>query len=289
MQAHNEQWNKDYSLVERAIEYIEVHRDQQPSLRKIADSLNLSEFHFQRIFSRWVGISPKRFLQYLTKEYAKTLLDESRNLLDVTYDTGLSSPGRLHDLFIHCEAVTPGEYKTRGSGLKITSGFTASPFGTCLIAHTHRGICALKFVRDNNTEALIQWLRNQWPKATFIQDNESAEMLARSVFPFDGQSEQAPLHLFIKGTNFQIKVWEALTHIPFGQAVSYQDIAGFIGHPKASRAVGTAIGQNPIPFLIPCHRVIRRMGEFGNYGEGKSRKKAIIGWEAATKRLNKNL
>ena len=280
----NPQWALDYNIVERAIDYIENHYEQQPSLADVAASVSLSEFHFQRLFSRWVGISPKRFLQYLTKEYAKKLLDESRNLLDVTFDTGLSSPGRLHDLFIHCEAVTPGEYKKKGAGIEITYGFAPSPFGHCMIAHTHRGICALKFVRDEGRKALVRWLEAQWPQAALIHDSQVVKTMSQTIFPFDPQTEQAPLHLYIKGTNFQIKVWEALTHIPFGQTVTYQDIARHIGHPNANRAVGTAIGNNPIPFLIPCHRVIRKIGDFGNYGEGRSRKKALIGWEAAKRR-----
>ncbi len=275
----------DYKIVEKAIHFIENNHDRQPTLSEIASSVNLSAFHFQRLFSRWVGISPKRFLQFLTKEYAKKLLKESKNILDVTYDAGLSSPGRLHDLFIHCEAVTPGEYKLKGDGLEIIYGFAHSPFGLCLIANTHRGICALKFVQGDTTKELIEWLYQQWPKASFIQDNNTIQYLSRSVFPFDNQKGQAPLHLYIKGTNFQIKVWEALTKIPFGMTVTYQDIATHIGLPGANRAVGTAIGKNPIPFLIPCHRVIRKMGEFGNYGEGKTRKKAIIGYEASKRAI----
>lgn len=271
----------DYDMVEKAITYIETHHEKQPSLARIASSVNLSEFHFQKLFSRWVGISPKRFLQFLTKEYAKKLLNESKNILDVTYDTGLSSPGRLHDLFIHCEAVTPGEYKSKGLGLDIVYGFCDSPFGACMIAVTQRGICALKFVRDSTREQMAVWLQHQWPRATLRMDNGVIESLSPSVFSFENQPTPAPLHLYIKGTNFQIKVWEALTRIPFGATVTYQDIAAHIGLPGANRAVGTAIGKNPIPFLIPCHRVIRKMGEFGNYGEGRERKKALIGWEAA--------
>ncbi|MCP3874009.1 MAG: methylated-DNA--[protein]-cysteine S-methyltransferase [Desulfobacteraceae bacterium] len=277
----NKQWSYDYDIVEKAIKFIETNRERQPSLSSIASSVNMSEFHFQRLFSRWVGISPKRFLQFLTKEYTKKLLKKSNNLLDVTYDAGLSSPARLHDLFIHCEAVTPGEYKSKGKGIDIVYGFSHSPFGMCMIAKTQRGICALKFVRNNTKEKLSAWLQNQWPKAILTMDNKKIEQISLSIFPFNNQVEQAPLHLFIKGTNFQIKVWEALTMIPFGRTVSYQDIAQHIGIAGANRAVGTAIGKNPIPFLIPCHRVIRKMGDFGNYGEGKIRKKALIGWEAA--------
>lgn len=277
------QWSQDYAVVEKAIRFIEENYGARPSLARIAESVNLSEFHFQRLFSRWVGISPKRFLQYLTKEYAKKLLDESRNLLDATYDAGLSSPGRLHDLFIQCEAVTPGEYKSRGMGLEIVYGVSPSPFGDCMIAHTSRGICALKFVRGNTIKGLEDHLLSQWPKASLKMDHKAIKNLAGLVFPFNDQSAGAPLHLYVRGTNFQIKVWEALTKIPLGSTVTYEDIARHIGLPKATRAVGTAIGKNPIPFLIPCHRVIRKMGESGNYGEGRDRKKALIGWEAAKK------
>ncbi len=255
----NPQLALDYNIVEKAIDFLEHHQGDQPSLADIAGSVHLSEFHFQRLFSRWVGISPKRFLQYLTKENAKRLLDESKNILDVALDAGLSGPGRLHDLFIHCEAMTPGEYKKKGEGLDISYGFAASPFGNCMIATTGRGICTLKFVRDRGKNELVEWLETQWPNAKLILDNPAAKKMGQSVFPFDLQSEPAPLHLYVKGTNFQIKVWEALTRIPFGRTVTYQDIARFIGKPGANRAVGTAIGKNPIPFLIPCHRVIRKM------------------------------
>ncbi len=275
------QLSNDYERVEKAIKYLENNREIQPSLSSIASAVNLSEFHFQKLFSRWVGISPKRFLQFLTKEHAKILLEKSQNILDVTYDSGLSSPGRLHDLFVNCEAMTPGEYKEKGQGIEITYGFSYSPFGKCMIAATQRGICTLKFVRDKNEKALKKWLGNMWPRATLKKDNEQCHFLTERIFYFKDQEESAPLHLFIKGTNFQMKVWEALTRIPFGSTVTYQDIAKHIGVPGANRAVGTAIGKNPIPFLIPCHRVIRKMGEFGNYGEGKARKKALIGWESA--------
>ncbi len=272
----------DYERVEKAIEFIEANKGiRQPSLSRIAESVNLSEFHFQRLFSRWVGISPKRFMQFITKEHAKKLLQESGNLLDVTYDVGLSSPGRLHDLFVRCEAVTPGEYKARGAGLVIRYGFTPSPFGRCLIASTDKGVCSLKFVRGNRDDDLVQWLGSLWPDAQLKKDTKEMSFLAARIFSFGFQERSAPVHVFVKGTNFQIKVWEALLMIPFGKAVTYQDIATHIGHPRAVRAVGTAIGKNPIPLLIPCHRVIPKMGDFGNYGEGTARKKAILGWEAA--------
>ena len=275
------QLSKDYYRVEQAIKFLEENFHQQPSLAEIAASANLSESHFQRLFSRWVGISPKRFLQFLTKEYAKKLLEQSKNILNVTYDSGLSSPGRLHDLFVTCEAVTPGEYKNKGEGIKITYGFQLSHFGECLLAITERGICSLRFVRDGNKKSLVRWLKNNWQSASLECKPEKTQPLIDQIFDFSPGQEPAPLHLYVKGTNFQIKVWEALLGIPLGKAVCYEDIARHIGLPKAARAVGNAVGQNPIPFLRPCHRVIRKMGEFGNYGEGPARKKAILGWEAA--------
>jgi AraC family transcriptional regulator of adaptative response/methylated-DNA-[protein]-cysteine methyltransferase len=279
-----EQLEEDYGRVESAIRFIEKEALRQPSLGEIASAAGLSEFHFQRLFSRWVGISPKRFLQFLTKEYARQLLQESRDVLSVTYDAGLSSPGRLHELFVTCEAVTPGEVKSRGEGLSIEYGFHPSPFGRCLLAVTDRGICGLSFVQEAPEGSLVRNLRARWPGARLSQGADSTAEVARRIFTFDAPTEPGPLHLFIRGTNFQIQVWEALIRIPFGKAVTYEDIARHIGMPKAPRAVGNAVGSNPIPFLIPCHRVIRKMGEFGNYGEGPQRKKAILGWEAALAR-----
>jgi len=277
---HLKALSRDYQRVEAAIEYIETQKEEQPSLAAIAGAIGLSEFHFQRLFSRWVGISPKRFLQFLTKEHAKALLRASENILDVTYETGLSSPGRLHDLFISCEAMTPGAYKAGGQGLTIWYGFTPSPFGDCMVATTDRGICSLKFVRDKTKTDLAAWLASAWPWAERVRDDARIRDLSTDIFAVGIPDRPAPLHLFVKGTNFQIKVWEALTKIPMGHAVTYGDIARHISHPGAVRAVGTAIGKNPIPFLIPCHRVIRKTGFFGNYGEGPSRKKAILGWES---------
>lgn len=279
----NRQLAKDYQLVEQAITFVETHRQIQPGLAEIASAVNLNKFQFQKLFSRWVGISPKRFLQFLTKEHAKKLLKESRNLLDVTYESGLSSPGRLHDLFVRCEAVTPGEYKSMGRGLTVRYGVTFSPFGRCMLASTDRGICNLYFIQDSTDPHLVQMLENQWPLADLVRDDRRMDSLARKIFGFSAVTKSSPLHLFIKGTNFQIKVWEALMAIPFGAAVTYQDIADFIGMPGATRAVGTAIGKNPLPFIIPCHRVIRKIGEFGHYGGGRSRKKALIAWESARK------
>jgi AraC family transcriptional regulator of adaptative response/methylated-DNA-[protein]-cysteine methyltransferase len=279
--ADMEQLSRDYTRVERAIRFLEENFRRQPALEEVAKGAGLSEYHFQRLFSRWVGISPKRFLQFLTKEYAKKLLEGSEDVLDVSYRAGLSGPGRLHDLFVSCEAMSPGEYKLKGEGMRIAYGLHPSPFGTCMLAVTERGICGLHFIQKDGEEGLAAWLEKSWPKATVVKDQEATRSLAERVFSFPADTPPAPLHLFVRGTNFQIKVWEALLKIPLGRAVSYEDVARHIGLPSASRAVGSAVGANPIPYLIPCHRVIKKMGSFGNYGEGPERKKAILAWEAA--------
>ena len=270
----------DYERIEKAIQYLADNFHSQPNLKEIAGKIHVSEYHFQRLFSRWVGISPKRFLQFLTKEYAKTLLEKSINLLDVTYESGLTSPGRLHDLFVSCEAVTPGEYKARGQGLEIFYGYHATPFGECMLAKTDRGICGLSFVQHNNRRHVYADLENRWQNATLIEDSDATRPFVKRIFKPPQGKQSPPLHLVLSGTNFQIKVWEALIKIPMGAVVSYEDVAAHIGMPKASRAVGNAVGSNPVSFVIPCHRVIRKTAEFGNYGGGVARKLAILGWEA---------
>jgi len=275
---------RDYARVEASIRFLETHHQDQPGLADIAAAAGLSEYHFQKLFSRWVGISPKRFLQFLTKEHAKKLIEGSGTVLDTTYDSGLSSPGRLHDLFVTCEAVTPGEYKKRGAGLDIRYGFHPSPFGECLLAVTDRGLCALTFVQDDDRHRPVTELERQWPQAHIRKAPDASAGLLDSIFGYPHDHPPAPLYLFVKGTNFQIKVWEALLKIPLGRAVTYEDIARHIGMPNAQRAVGNAVGRNPIPFLIPCHRVLRKMGAFGYYGGGPSRKKAILGWESTLAR-----
>jgi len=277
-----DQLTEDYFRVEQAIRYLEKNFRNQPGLSDVAESIGLSEYHFQRLFTRWVGISPKRFLQYLTKEYAIDLLRRSENLLEVTYESGLSSPGRLHDLFVTCEAVTPGEFKNRGEGLSIRYGFHSTPFGECLLATTPRGICSLIFVeRGARTQALAE-LRSQWKNAALVEDATATRIYARQIF-FPGDRKDSPLPLLLNGTNFQIKVWEALLRIPAGSVVTYKDLALSIGMPQAARAVSNAIASNPIAVVIPCHRVIRRDGDFGGYHYGAARKKALLGWEFARK------
>jgi len=270
----------DYERIEKAIQFLTENFHSQPSLNQIAAKIHVSEYHFQRLFSRWVGISPKRFLQFLTKEYAKTLLEKSINLLDVTHESGLTSPGRLHDLFVTCEAVTPGEYKAKGEGLEILYGYHATPFGECMLAKTDRGICGLSFVQHDDRRPVFASLKHAWQNAKLIENPDVTRALVKKIFsPSEGQNS-IPLHLVLSGTNFQIKVWEALIKIPMGAVVSYEDVAAHIGMPKASRAVGNAVGRNPVSFVIPCHRVIRKTAEFGNYGGGVARKLAILGREA---------
>jgi AraC family transcriptional regulator of adaptative response/methylated-DNA-[protein]-cysteine methyltransferase len=275
------QANADYDRIEKAIKFIEKNFPSQSGLKEIAAHIGLSEYHFQRLFSRWVGISPKRFLQFLTKEYAKKLLEDSGNLLDVTYEAGLTSPSRLHDLFVTCEAVTPGEFKTKGEGLTITYGFHPSPFGECLLATTERGICGFYFVKNRDRKNPLSELNYFWRNADIVEDPDASSALVEQIFNPSFAKSSVPLHLILNGTNFQIKVWEALIKIPFGAVVSYEDVAVQVGLPKATRAVGSAVGKNPISFIIPCHRVIRKTADFGNYGGGAARKKAILGWEAA--------
>ncbi|MBC8335820.1 MAG: methylated-DNA--[protein]-cysteine S-methyltransferase [Anaerolineales bacterium] len=267
----------DYAIIEKAIHFIELHQRRQPTLKEIAESVNLSEYHFQRLFTRWVGISPKRFLQFLTKENAKVLLSNANSLLEVTYKTGLSSPGRLHDLFVQTEAITPGEYKHKGAGLTIRFGSHPTPFGQCLLAATERGICNISF--DTEKEALKN-LHKEWQQATLVEDAAHTRTFVEKIFS-PAKAGETPLSLDLRGTNFQIQVWEALLRIPAGQVNTYQGVAVSINQPKASRAVGNAVARNPIPMLIPCHRVIRATGEFGNYAFGSARKKAILGWEMA--------
>jgi AraC family transcriptional regulator of adaptative response/methylated-DNA-[protein]-cysteine methyltransferase len=280
-----DQFDQDYERIEHAILFLEEHHPEQPSLKEMAENVGLSEYYFQRLFTRWVGISPKRFMQYLTKEHAKQLLEESADLLSVSYAAGLSGPGRLHDLFITCEAVTPGEYKQRGEGVQIRYGFHPSPFGMLLVAITQRGISNLMFIQKGDRKGALSALRAFWLAAEVNEDQATTREVAIEIMNmFQGQTPN-PLRLYLKGTNFQIKVWEALLRIPSGSVVSYEDIAIYIGIPGASRAVGNAVSRNPIPVLIPCHRVIRKTGDFGDYRWGVSRKKALLGWELAHQEL----
>jgi AraC family transcriptional regulator of adaptative response/methylated-DNA-[protein]-cysteine methyltransferase len=271
------QLNEDYPLIERAIQYLENNAQRQPELGEVAGAVGLSEFHFQRLFTRWAGISPKRFLQFVTKENAKDLLDRSENLLDTTLQVGLSSLGRLHDLFVTTEAVTPGEYKSRGAGLTIRYGLHPTPFGKCLIGLTDRGICHLSFVQASEGDA-VDALTADWGQARMLEDHRATLPFVEPIFDLNQRGNRS-LRLHLRGTNFQIKVWEALLRIPPGSVTTYGGIADQVGRPGATRAVGSAVGRNPVAVLIPCHRVIRKLGEFGGYRYGSARKKALLGWE----------
>jgi AraC family transcriptional regulator of adaptative response/methylated-DNA-[protein]-cysteine methyltransferase len=275
------QLSMDYHRVEQAILYLESNFRSQPALKEVAESIGLSEYHFQRLFTRWVGISPKRFLQYLTKEYALRLLEQSEDVLETAYQSGLSGPGRLHDLLVTCEAVTPGEYKQQGAGLTIRYGFHPTPFGECLLAVTDRGICHLAFVEAGDRLRILGELKKQWARAGLVEDPPVTRPLVERIFFSQRGQGLPPLKLYLKGTNFQIKVWEALLRIPPGSVVSYENIAAAIGMPRATRAVSNAVAHNPIPVVIPCHRVIRKMGVLGGYRYGTARKKALLGWEMA--------
>lgn len=272
----------DYPQIEKALRYLEENFQKQPNLEEVAQQVNLSPFHFQRLFKRWAGISPKRFVQFLTIEYAKKLLEESRSVLDATYESGLSSPGRMHDLFVTIEAVTPGEFRRQGAGLQIFYGVHPSPFGECLLGATERGICYLAFITDARREEVLADLYERWGEADLSENPQMTQPLLDQIFPPTPPSGRRSLTLFLRGTNFQIKVWQALIKIPPGFVCSYEDIARAIGKPpSAARAVGNAVGANLVSYIIPCHRVIRKMGLVGNYRWSPTRKKAMLGWEAA--------
>ena len=270
----------NYNRIAQAIHFIRSNSHRQPSLAEIARALHLSEYHLQRIFTEWTGISPKRFLQFLSKEYARQALKESKDLLSVSLETGLSGPGRLHDLMISCEAMSPGEIKREGKGLAITYGIGGSPFGTAMVAWTDRGICALSFCKRDCAEER-EGLTRTWPAAKLASNHTEAGKLLNQIF--NNRAEPGKLHLLLKGTNFQIKVWEALLNIGTSRIISYASLAQMTGSPKAHRAVGTALTENRIGYLIPCHRVIRGNGESGLFRWGSDRKLAILAWEAAQK------
>ncbi|MBY0435267.1 MAG: methylated-DNA--[protein]-cysteine S-methyltransferase [Cyclobacteriaceae bacterium] len=272
--------NINYQRIEQAIKFLEENFQRQPELDEVAEKVHLSPFHFQRIFTEWAGISPKRFLQFLTVDYLKKKLQQSKNLIDAADAAGLSSQSRVYDLFTTLEAVTPQEYKLRGSGIRIEYGFHETPFGTCLLGVTERGICWLSFVNvDDDPRHELESMKEHWHNSVFHQDQAlTGEFVQRIFGPLHGQEK---LHVLVKGTNFQVKVWEALLRLPMGAVTTYQGIAEQIQNPKAMQAVGSAVGSNHIAYLIPCHRVIRKDGILGEYRWSASRKKSIIGWEMA--------
>lgn len=274
--------NINYYRIEQAIKFLEENFQRQPDLNEVAEKVHLSPFHFQRLFTEWAGISPKRFLQFLTVDFLKEKLNESRNLVEAAEAAGLSSQSRVYDLFTSLEAVTPQEYKMQGGGIHIQYGFHETPFGKCLIGTTERGICWLSFVGNPGSQQdELESMKSHWYNSIFHQNQEQTAALIHLIFEKHEVSPQNKFHLFVKGTNFQIKVWRALLNIPNGSVTTYQGIAGQIESPSAMQAVGSAVGSNHIAYLIPCHRVIRKDGVLGEYRWSAARKKSIIGWEMA--------
>lgn len=271
----------DYHMVEKAIKFMEQNFKSQPNLEEMANNLGLDKYRFIRLFKRWAGVTPLKFQQFLTLNYTKARLLESKSLLDASLQAGLSSPSRLHDLFINFEAVTPGEFKNKGKGVEIAYGITDSPFGPSLLGFTKRGICYLSFLSGSDGQDPITGLIDSWPGAELGRKDAKARELAGKIFAPPPFADQGPFNLLVRGTNFQIKVWQALLNIPPGFMVSYQDVASWLGKPKAFRAVANAVALNPVAYLIPCHRVIAKSGRIHKYRWGQERKKALIGWEAA--------
>lgn len=275
----NTQENINYNRIADAIDYIKANFKEQPNLDEVAEKVHLSPFHFQRLFSDWAGTSPKKFLQYTSLEHAKKLLKENQATISETaFETGLSGTSRLHDLFVNIEGMTPAEYKNGGKNLEINYSFAESPFGNIIVASTQKGVCFMAFAEEETTG--FNDLKNKFPNAAFIRKLDLSQQNALFIFQNDW-SKLSEIKLHLKGTNFQLKVWETLLKIPMGQLSTYGSIAREIQKPNASRAVGTAIGSNPVAFLIPCHRVIQSTGIFGGYMWGNTRKTAIIGWEGA--------
>ena len=270
-----DQQPKDYQRIAEAIHFLEDGRFEQPSLAEVAEHVGMSPFHFQRLFTRWAGVSPKRFLQYLTLGHARELLADRFTVLDAAYETGLSSPGRLHDLFVTWEAMTPGEYAAKGKGLEIAYGWFDSPFGDVLALGTERGLCGLAFAEEEGRQETWSDMAGRWPRARFMERPGELEIAVARAF------ETGEARLLLSGTPFQIKVWEALLRIPSGYVTTYEAVARAAGNPSAVRAAGTAVGRNPVSWLIPCHRALRKSGALGGYRWGLTAKRAMLAWEAA--------
>jgi AraC family transcriptional regulator of adaptative response/methylated-DNA-[protein]-cysteine methyltransferase len=272
----------DYALIRKAVAFLSQQRLEQPSLDALATELRLSPAHCQKLFKRWCGLSPKEFVQAVTHDHARNLLDGAASVLEAAHEVGLSGAGRLHDLFVSHEAMTPGDYKRRGEGLSIDYGFHSSPFGEALIMATGRGLAGLAFVNEDVNQGraeVLEDMMRRWPRARFQVDEYRTTRIAKQIFNPKEWTVDRPIRLVMIGTDFEVRVWETLLKIPMGRAVSYTDIARHIGQPTASRAVGSAVGRNPISFVVPCHRVLRGDGSLGGYHWGLTRKQALIGWE----------
>lgn len=269
----------DYQRVANVIRFLDQHHTDQPDLNALANAVALSPFHFHRLFSTWAGVTPKDFLQCLTLEHVKQLLRDDYNVFDTAIHAGLSGPGRLHDLCVTLEAASPGEMKTGGADIQVDFGFGETPFGEALIGETKRGVCHLTFVNGEGRTAARERLASEWPNARLNRDDARAAELSVTIFTNQTSTSQRPLRTFVRGTPFQIRVWRALLQIPSGSLTTYGRLAEAIGQSKAARAVGSAVGANPISFIIPCHRVIRETGALGNYGGGRVRKQVMVGWE----------
>ena len=269
----------DYRIVRQVIEFLTENARDQPSLEAIASKVGMEPTRLHKLFTRWAGLSPKAFLQAVTLDHARALLQQSATVLDTTYEVGLSGPGRLHDLFVTHEAVTPGTYRARGEGLLVRYGFHASPFGRALVMATERGLAGLAFADGDDSSALADMTR-RWPRADYLEDSAGTEWLARRVFDRQEWRPETPLRIVLIGSDFEIRVWETLLKVPFGCATTYSDIARRMDRPSAARAVGAAVGRNPVSFVVPCHRVLGRSGGLTGYHWGLTRKRAILGWEA---------
>ena len=270
----------DYRIVRQVIEYLMERWRDQPSLETIAAAVGMEPTGLQKLFTRWAGLSPKAFLQAVTLDHARALLEQSATVLDTTYEVGLSGPGRLHDLFVTHEAVTPGAYRARGEGLTIRYGYHPSPFGTALVLTTERGLAGLAFADEGEEKASLADMIQRWPKAAYVEDQAATGPLARRIFDPGQWRPETPLRVVLIGSDFEIRVWETLLTVPFGRATTYTEVARRIDRPSAARAVGAAVGRNPVSFVVPCHRVLGRSGSLTGYHWGLTRKRAILGWEA---------
>ena len=275
-----EKQTHDYDLVKHTLAFISENWRDQPSLDTLADQAGLSPTHLQRLFTRWAGLSPKAFLQAVTLDHARGLLRDSASILDASYELGLSGPGRLHDLFVTHEGMSPGIYKAHGRGLNIEYGFHDCPFGRALILITSEGLAGLAFADHGKEKSALADMTARWPEATYVENQQATAAYAKRIFESERWKPDQPLKIVFIGSDFEIRVWETILRIPFGKASTYSDIASHIGKPKAARAVGSAVGKNPISFVVPCHRVLEKSGGLGGYHWGLTRKRAILGWEA---------